>query len=103
MLLSDSVTRAPLPPWITWKLVTMWPRSSHMKPVPVPRGTWVASSENRPAARSSVVMCTTDGDTDLKTSMLLRSSAARSPRATTGRGATLAAGGAAARASVARW
>ena len=86
VLWSESVTRAALPPWMTWKFVTMWPDSSQMKPVPVPRGTCCTLSENMFRWAASVVMCTTEGEALRNISMLATSSAVSAPRGAAARG-----------------
>ena len=75
LLWSASATRAALPPWMTWKLVTIWPLLSQTKPVPVPRGSCCTLRLKKSRSVVSVVMCTTDGDRRLKSSMLASSSA----------------------------
>ena len=63
----------------------MWPSLSHTKPEPVPWGICWTSRLNGPAAVTSVVIWTTEGDAVRKISIVVRSISARSPRATTGR------------------
>jgi hypothetical protein len=71
---------------MTWKLVTMWPASSQTKPVPVPLGCSLVRSEKKSRCTASVVMCTTEGETRLKTPMLFISSASSALRVLTARG-----------------
>jgi len=68
-------------------LVTTWPWSSHTKPLPVPRGTSLTRRVQKSRTRAVVVMLTTEGLTDSKIAIVFCSSAARSPRAVTSRGA----------------
>ena len=86
VLWSASVTRAPSAPWMTWKLVTMWPALSHTKPVPVPRGTCCTFMLKRSRCTPRLVMCTTEGPVFLNRSMCASSSAASGPRGVTARG-----------------
>ena len=64
-----------------------------MKPLPVPRGTCVTSSEKKLRADSSVVMFTVIGDAALNTAMLFCSSSASEPRAATARGSLMTTAG----------
>eukprot|EP00380_Ascogregarina_taiwanensis_P009079 284818393_1 len=69
---------------LAWVAPQLWPHP--MKPVPVPRGCWVMFIENRSRLRARVVMCTTEGETFLKTLMLFCSPASSGPRGCTARG-----------------
>jgi hypothetical protein len=79
-------TRALVAPWMTWKFVTTWPNSSHRKPEPVPAGTSTTRVENRSRCAAVVVMCTTEGETRLKSCTWAASSASSGPRGVTARG-----------------
>ncbi len=73
---------------MTWKFVTTWPCRSHTKPEPAPCGTSVISKKFT-GRRARLVMKTTDGLHRSKSSIVAFSSAARSPRAVTGRGSAV--------------
>src|SRR6267378_8113823 len=75
---------------MTWLFVTMWPRSSHTKPEPVPCGMVKMLRENRSSTRAVVEMYTTEPFERSNSSMVAFSSAARSPRAAIGRGCAAA-------------
>jgi len=83
---SASFTVASLAPWMTWKLVTMWPASSQMKPEPVPRGTENTLRVQKSRTCSRVVMNTTESRAFSNRPMVAFSSGRRSPRGATGRG-----------------
>ena len=84
---SGRLTMYLTPSSMTWKLVTMWPRSSQTKPEPLPRGTSSSEVKKKSLRYCRLVMKTTEFLVLRTTSIVFCSSSVRRGFATVWPGA----------------